>query len=50
MTYIDPKRSVIDMMYSMIEKQMIGKPILGCHLRNCRTHKVSTTDSTPPAK
>lgn len=45
MSYIEPKRSVIDMMYSMIQKGMVSKPLLGCRMHNCRvhTHKVNTT-------
>jgi hypothetical protein len=50
MTYIDPKRSVLDMVYSMIEKHMVKKPLLGCRQRNCRTHKVNTTEMRSPSK
>ncbi|KAI6190452.1 NAD dependent epimerase/dehydratase family protein [Aphelenchoides bicaudatus] len=50
MTYIDPKKSVVDMMYSMIEKKMVRKPLLGCHQRNCRTHKVNATEMRSPSK
>lgn len=46
MSYIEPKRSVLEMMYSMIGKGMICRPLLGCHQRNCRTHKVNTETSS----
>ncbi|KAI6215653.1 NAD dependent epimerase/dehydratase family protein [Aphelenchoides besseyi] len=40
MTYVDPRKSVIEMMYSMIDKGMVkSKSPLGCRVHDCNVHK-----------